>query len=181
MVSNEEQPVKDISTQPETGLAENSSAHVEVVGCSNQGIDSLPMKFETEQAGIGQYSVSNHAFSLSKPMQARSFLPLEQPFHKPPIQIVPTVTYAADNPETRTARPILPCGPGSQQQMYITRHQEMVSGPNTSSPLTSHSGAPLLGNGLSAAPTSVTGTIPASHEAGSAHGTGRNRQSLNTS
>ena len=54
-MSNEGQPVKDISTQSEVGLAENSSARVPVVGCSNQGIDSLPMKFETEQTGIGQY------------------------------------------------------------------------------------------------------------------------------
>lgn len=91
----------------------------------------LQYKLETGETDsfeqFGRYPVSNntHTFSLNRPGSNRCFLPLEQPFHKPQIQIVPTQTYAVDSPEAK-----LPKKPQSQQQMFSTRKAEMISSPN---------------------------------------------------
>lgn len=95
----------------------------------------LQYKLETGETDslvqFGRYPVSNntHTFSLNRPgsnvTKNLCFLPLEQPFHKPQIQIVPTQTYAVDSPEAK-----LPKKPQSQQQMFSTRKAEMISSPN---------------------------------------------------
>ncbi len=156
-----------ISTSPEplclveSNQAECKNSRVTVAGCSNQGNDSLPVKFVTDaQNDVGQYSVTNHLqnqpqFPLNEPGSSRCFLPLEQPFHKPQIRIVPTQTYAVDSPEAK-----LPKKQQSQQQMFSTRKAEMISSPN----------------GRSAAEASATCTSSVSHGTGNADGTAGDRQ-----
>ena len=153
-------PVENISTTSPQHLSpvENSNSFLSNAGCSNQGNDSLPVTDVPEQTGIGQYSATVHDFSLNKPGSSppsRCYLPLEQPFHKPRIQIVPTDNYALNAPETRTDCPILPLGSTSQQQMFPIQNKEMLLGPK----------------GHRAAQASAKGTHSASHEAVAANGT----------
>ena len=163
MSSEESKPIENISTgskdfrrdPPPTNplkIAENFPECVPVAGCNIQGNDSSPVKFVTEESDVGRDAVTNHYnFSLSKPGQTLCFQPMEQPFHKPRIQIVPTENHALNNPGT--GRDIIRST--SQQQMFPTCNKEMLSDPK----------------GYRAAQASAKGTQSASHEAVAANGT----------
>ena len=119
-MSNEAQEQSEpISTHPETlssvesNQVECQNLRVPETGCSNQGNDSLPVKFVTDAhlyKGIGPTPVTNYwqtqpQFSLNKPGPSRCFLPLEQPHHKPHVSITSAETHVLHSVQKNFPKP----------------------------------------------------------------------------